>query len=101
MEKVIRLASEKGVVMFSKSSCCMCYTVETLFHELCVNPMIHELDHDPEGREMERALMRMGCSAPVPTVFIGGKLMGSTNEIMSLHLNGTLARLIGPYQVMS
>ncbi|XP_043708255.1 monothiol glutaredoxin-S11-like [Telopea speciosissima] len=101
MEKVIRLASEKGVVMFSKSSCCMCYTVETLFHELCVNPMIHELDHDPEGREMERALMRMGCSAPVPVVFIDGKLMGSTNEIMSLHLNGTLARLIKPYQVMS
>ncbi|XP_043708253.1 glutaredoxin-C13-like [Telopea speciosissima] len=101
MEKVMRLASEKGVVMFSKSSCCMCYSVNILFHELCVNLMVHELDHDPEGREMERALMRMGCSTSVPTVFIGGKLMGSTNEVMSLHLSGTLVPLIRPYQVMS
>ncbi|XP_043708254.1 monothiol glutaredoxin-S11-like [Telopea speciosissima] len=101
MEKVMRLASEKGVVMFSRSSCCMCYAVKILFHELRVNIMVHELDHDPEGRDMERALMRMGCSKPVPAVFIGGKMVGSTNEVMSLHLNGSLAQLIRPYQFMS
>ncbi|XP_042516225.1 glutaredoxin-C13-like [Macadamia integrifolia] len=101
MEKVMRLTSEKGVVMFSKSSCCMCYAVKILFHELQVNILVHELDQDPEGRDMERALMRMGCNTPVPAVFIGGKLVGSTNEVMSLHLNGALAQLIRPYQFMS
>ncbi|XP_042518673.1 glutaredoxin-C13-like [Macadamia integrifolia] len=101
MEKVMRLASEKGVVMFSKSSCCMCYTVKILFHELQVNPIVHELDQDPEGRDMEKALMRMGCNTAVPAVFIGGKLVGSTNEVMSLHLSGSLGPLIRPYQVMT
>ncbi|KAJ4956146.1 hypothetical protein NE237_012929 [Protea cynaroides] len=101
MEKVTRLISEKGVVMFSKSSCCMCYAVKILFHEIGVNPMVHELDQDPEGREMERALMRMGCSTPVPVVFIGGKYVGSTNEVMTLHLGGSLLPLIKPYQAVS
>ncbi|OAY61766.1 monothiol glutaredoxin-S9 [Manihot esculenta] len=101
MEKVMGLASEKGVVIFSKSSCCMCYAVKILFQGIGVDPLVYEIDQDPEGREMERALMRMGCSAPVPAVFIGGKLIGSTNEIMSHHLSGTLIQMLKPYQTLS
>ncbi|KAL4308052.1 hypothetical protein GQ457_01G053560 [Hibiscus cannabinus] len=100
MDKVVRLASERGVVLFSKSSCCLCYAVKILFQELGVTPTIHEIDQDPEGREMERALMRLGCNAPVPAVFIGGKLVGSTNEVMSLHLGGGLIPLVKPYQAL-
>ncbi|ESW35059.1 hypothetical protein PHAVU_001G203200 [Phaseolus vulgaris] len=94
MDKVKRLASENGVVIFTKSSCCLCYAVNILFEELGVKPQLHEIDHDPEGREMEKALLRLGCNAPVPAVFIGGKLIGSTNEIMSLHLRGSLTPLL-------
>ncbi|KAH1195551.1 Glutaredoxin-C11 [Glycine soja] len=101
MDKVMRLASEKGVVIFTKSSCCLCYAVNILFQELGVNPVVHEIDHDPEGREMEKALLRLGCTAPVPAVFIGGKLRGSTNEIMSLHLSGSLTQMLKPYQALS
>ncbi|KAL9332224.1 hypothetical protein ACSQ67_001834 [Phaseolus vulgaris] len=72
MDKVKRLASENGVVIFTKSSCCLCYAVNILFEELGVKPQLHEIDHDPEGREMEKALLRLGCNAPVPAVFIGG-----------------------------
>lgn len=99
MDKVMRLASsEKGVVIFSKSSCCLCYAVIILFQEqLKVNPVVHEIDQDPEGREMEKALMRLGCTAPVPAVFIGGKLVGSTNEVMSLHLSGQLLQQLKPF----
>ncbi|PPD96202.1 hypothetical protein GOBAR_DD06771 [Gossypium barbadense] len=97
---VMRLATERGVVLFSKSSCCLCYAVKILFQELGVTPTIHEIDQDPEGREMERALMRLGCKAPVPAVFIGGKLVGSTNEVMSLHLGGGLIPLLRPYQAL-
>ncbi|XP_061351033.1 monothiol glutaredoxin-S9-like [Gastrolobium bilobum] len=98
MEKVMRLASEKGVVVFTKSSCCLCYAVNILFQELGVIPIVHEIDKDPEGREMERAITRLGCIAPVPAVFIGGKLVGSTNEVMSLHLSGSLTPLLKPYR---
>ncbi|PIA44501.1 hypothetical protein AQUCO_01700240v1 [Aquilegia coerulea] len=99
-EAINRLASQKGVVIFSNSSCCMCYAVKILFHELRVNPMVHEIDLDPEGREIEKALLRMGYSTAVPAVFIAGKLVGSTNEVMSLHLSGSLIPLLKPYQTM-
>ncbi|EXC34706.1 Monothiol glutaredoxin-S9 [Morus notabilis] len=69
--------------------------------ELRVNPGVYELDQDPEGREMEKALTRLGCNAPVPAVFIDGKLVGSTNEVMSLHLSGNLIPLLKPYQNLS
>ncbi|KAL3717569.1 hypothetical protein ACJRO7_009067 [Eucalyptus globulus] len=98
MEKVTRLASEKGVVIFSKSTCCLCYTVSILFRDLGVQPEVHEIDQDPEGLEMERYLARLGCTGPVPAVFIGGNLVGSTNEVMSLHLGGALLPLLAPYQ---
>ncbi|KAF2314958.1 hypothetical protein GH714_037328 [Hevea brasiliensis] len=135
MDRVRDLASTRAAVIFTKSSCCMCHSIKTLFYELGASPAIHELDRDtngremegalrglgfkilfqgigvdplvyeidqdPEGREMERALMRMGCTAPVPAVFIGGKLIGSTNEIMSLHLSGTLIQMLKPYQALS
>lgn len=94
MEKVTSFASNKGVVVFSKSSCCLSYTVSVLFQELGVNPLVYEIDQDPDCREIERALVRMGCTAPVPAVFIGGKLIGSTNEVMSLHLGGSLIPLL-------
>lgn len=96
MDKVSRLVSENRLVIFSKSTCCLCYAVNILFQELRVNPYVHEIDHDPEGKEIEKALMRMGCNAPIPAVFINGKLVGSTNEVMSLHLSGSLIPLLKP-----
>ncbi|KAK9086552.1 hypothetical protein Syun_028946 [Stephania yunnanensis] len=94
MDRVMKLASQKAVVIFSKSSCCMCHAIKTLFYDLGVNPAIHELDEDPRGREMEKALQRLGCNPSVPAVFIGGKLVNSTNTIMSLHLGGSLVPML-------
>ncbi|KAE9615598.1 hypothetical protein Lalb_Chr04g0257061 [Lupinus albus] len=34
MDKVMRLASEKCVVILTKSSCCLCYAVNILFKEI-------------------------------------------------------------------
>ncbi|KAK9084137.1 hypothetical protein Scep_030608 [Stephania cephalantha] len=94
MDRVTRLASQKAVVIFSKSSCCMCHAIKSLFYDLGVNPSIHELDEDPKGREMEKALQRLGCNPSVPAVFIGGRLINSANTIMSLHLSGSLIPML-------
>ncbi|KAK9057264.1 hypothetical protein SSX86_022099 [Deinandra increscens subsp. villosa] len=102
MEKIQALTSENGVVIFTKSTCCLCYAVTILFQEqLRVNPLVYEVDQHPEGREMEKALpAKQGCS-PVPAVFIGGRHVGSTNEVMSLHLSGSLIPMVRPYQSLS
>uniref|UniRef100_A0A0E0FCW5 Glutaredoxin domain-containing protein n=1 Tax=Oryza meridionalis TaxID=40149 RepID=A0A0E0FCW5_9ORYZ len=95
MDRVMKLASERAVVIFTLSSCCMCHTVTRLFCDLGVNALVHELDQDPWGKEMERALLKLlGRGPPVPVVFIGGKLVGGTNKIMSLHLGGELIPML-------
>ncbi|KAI4341707.1 hypothetical protein MLD38_026399 [Melastoma candidum] len=101
MDRVKRLSSENGVLIFTKSSCCMCYAVTILLQGLGVNPTVYEIDN-PEGKEIEKYLTQLAGSSngnvPVPLVFIGGTFIGSTNEIMSLHLNGSLVQLLQPYQ---
>lgn len=72
----------------------MCHTIKALLFEFGVNPIVHELDQMHRGREIEQALMRRGCQPPVPTVFIGGQLVGGANEVMSLHLNRTLKPML-------
>lgn len=94
MDRVGKLASQKAVVIFSKSSCCMCHAIKRLFYEQGVSPMIHELDEDSRGREMECALMRLGCNPAVPAVFIGGRFVGSANNVMTLQLNGSLKKML-------
>ncbi|XP_058082831.1 glutaredoxin-C1-like [Magnolia sinica] len=95
MEDVRRLAAKSAVVIFSSSTCCMCHAVKRLFRDLGVNPTIYELNEEPSGREMEGALVELlGHGPAVPTVFIGGRLVGPTDRVMSLHLNGSLVPLL-------
>jgi glutaredoxin 3 len=95
MDRVTNLARQQAVVIFGRSSCCMCHTVTRLFCELGVNPTVVELDEDPSGEEMTQALARLlGRNPAVPAVFIGGRLTGSTDRVMSLHLSGNLVPLL-------
>ncbi|KAG6597503.1 monothiol glutaredoxin-S2-like [Cucurbita pepo subsp. pepo] len=94
MERVRRMVSERPVVIFSKSTCCMSHTVMRLLSGFGVNPAVHEVDQIARGREIEQALSMLGFSPTVPAVFIGGQLVGGTNEIMTLHLNRSLIPML-------
>ncbi|KAM7484029.1 hypothetical protein LguiA_000038 [Lonicera macranthoides] len=105
IERVSRLASGSAVVIFSSSSCCMCHAVKRLFCGMGVNPTVYELDQDPRGKEIERALMRiignntssynsMSSASALPVVFIGGKLVGAMDRVMASHISGTLVPLL-------
>lgn len=72
----------------------MCHAIKRLFYEQGVSPLVYELDEDPKGKEMEWALVRLGCSPSVPAVFVGGKLIGSANTVMTLHLDGSLKKML-------
>ncbi|EFJ27550.1 hypothetical protein SELMODRAFT_80143 [Selaginella moellendorffii] len=91
MERVERMVSENAVVIFSMSSCCMCHVVKSLLCSLGVNPTVYEMDEESDGGDMEEALARiMGDSQVVPTVFIGGKLIGGLDQVMAAHISGSL-----------
>jgi glutaredoxin 3 len=94
-ERLAKLSAEKAVVIFTTSQCSMSHTVVSLFFDLGVCAAVHELDKDPRGQDMERELARrLGRSPPVPAVFIGGKLVGSTDRVMSLHLGVKLVPML-------
>ncbi|XP_047337088.1 glutaredoxin-C11-like [Impatiens glandulifera] len=93
MDRVRDLASKNAAVIFTKSSCFMCYSIKTLFYGLGASPTIYELDLEFNGKEMEGALRELGCSS-VPAVFIGGKLIGSSKDVISYHLDGSLKQML-------
>ncbi|KAG8384998.1 hypothetical protein BUALT_Bualt04G0176400 [Buddleja alternifolia] len=94
-ERIERMAAGNAVVIFSMSTCCMCHAVKRLFCGMGVNPTVYELDEDPRGEELEKALMRLlGGGSSVPVVFIGGKLVGAMDRVMASHISGTLVPLL-------
>ncbi|XP_025886240.1 monothiol glutaredoxin-S2-like [Solanum lycopersicum] len=95
MDMVMELRTKNSVVIFTKSSCCISHSIVTLIRSFGANPIIYELDTHPNGKQMEKALMELGCQPSVPTVFIGKELVGGANEIMSLNLRGKLKQLLG------
>ncbi|GFZ21835.1 thioredoxin superfamily protein [Actinidia rufa] len=94
MERVAKMVSERPVVIFSKSTCCMCHTIKTLIVDFGANPTVHELDEIPRGREIEHALLSRGLNPALPAVFISGELVGGANEVMSLHLRRSLIPML-------
>ncbi|KAG8370028.1 hypothetical protein BUALT_Bualt14G0075100 [Buddleja alternifolia] len=83
MDIVSKVVSEKPVVIFSKSSCCMSHTIKSLFNSFGVNPVVFELDEISRGQEIEQALSRLGCNPTIPAVFIGSGFAGGDNELFS------------------
>ena len=94
MDVVTGLAAEKPVVIFSKSSCCMSHSINSLICSFGANPTVYELDQIPNGRQIERALLQLGCQPSVPAVFIGQEFIGGANEVMSLQVRNELVLLL-------
>ncbi|CAI9109228.1 OLC1v1009013C1 [Oldenlandia corymbosa var. corymbosa] len=94
MEALRRLASEKPVVIFSKSNCCISHSIQMLISSFGANPMVYNLDEHPQGRQIENALLALGCSPTVPAIFIGKLFVGGANEVMSLNVQGKLKPLL-------
>ncbi|GLJ13770.1 hypothetical protein SUGI_0219800 [Cryptomeria japonica] len=95
LQRIERLASESAVTIFTVSSCCMCHVAKRLLLELGVSPTVYELDHQNGGEEIDKALLRlMGTAQSVPAVFIGGKLVGGLEQLMTCHISGSLVPLL-------
>ncbi|XP_021763089.1 glutaredoxin-C11-like [Chenopodium quinoa] len=94
MDRVSELARTKAAVIFTKSSCCMCHSIKTLFYDLGASPAVYELDREPRGKEMESALQKLGCNPTFPAVFIGGTYVGSAKDVLGAHLDGSLRDML-------
>ncbi|CAN7085741.1 unnamed protein product [Brassica oleracea var. botrytis] len=94
MESIRSLVADKPVVIFSKSTCCMSHSIQTLISGFGAKMTVYELDQLSNGQEMEKALKQMGCNPSVPAVFIGEQLIGGANQVMTLQVKNQLAALL-------
>lgn len=94
--RIQRLISEHPVIIFSRSSCCMCHVMKTLFATIGVHPTVIELDdHEISALPLvdhdESAHADSPRNpAPAPAVFIGGTCVGGLESLVALHIGGHL-----------
>lgn len=86
--RIQRLISENPVVIFSRSSCCMCHVMKRLLAAIGVHPTVIELEEDeidalPAGKDDR--------GGGAPAAFIGGARVGGLESLMALHVSGDLA----------
>ncbi|KAG2252578.1 hypothetical protein Bca52824_082714 [Brassica carinata] len=94
MESIRSLVADNPVVIFSKSTCCMSHSIQTLISGFGAKMTVYELDQLSNGQEMEKALKQMGCNPSIPAVFIGEQLIGGANQVMTLQVKNQLAALL-------
>ncbi|GER24770.1 glutaredoxin family protein [Striga asiatica] len=95
MDSLTRLTADKPVVIFGKSNCCISHTIKTLICSFGANPTVYELDEMPNGQQLELAILAFsGQQKSLPAVFVGKKLVGGADEVMSLHVKGELVPLL-------
>jgi glutaredoxin 3 len=94
MDMITRIVSDKPVVIFSKSTCCLSHSIMTLIRSFGANPIVYELDEITNGTQIERALIQLGCQPSVPVVFIGQQFIGGSKRIMTLHLRNELVPML-------
>ncbi|XP_062145095.1 monothiol glutaredoxin-S6-like [Alnus glutinosa] len=94
MGSVVELVADRPVVIFSRSSCCMSHTVESLLRSFGANPTVYQLDQVSNGRQIEQELRQLGSQQSLPAVFIGQVFIGGNREINSLHLRNELLPLL-------
>ncbi|RYR06004.1 hypothetical protein Ahy_B06g085809 isoform A [Arachis hypogaea] len=82
--KIQRLITEHPVIIFTRSSCCMCHVMKKLLATIGVNPTVIELD-DHDGPAAASNLRNRA-----PAVFIGGACVGGLESLVALHVSGHL-----------
>ncbi|KAK7311972.1 hypothetical protein RJT34_10480 [Clitoria ternatea] len=83
--RIQRLISEHPVIIFTRSSCCMCHVMKNLLATIGVNPTVIELDDHEIA-----ALPLSDDTRAAPAAFIGGTCIGGLESLVALHVTGHL-----------
>ncbi|KAK7290982.1 hypothetical protein RIF29_05802 [Crotalaria pallida] len=97
--RIQRLISENPVIIFTRSSCCMCHVMKKLLANVGVNPTVIELDdheiaslpiNDPDNDHQSTTTTSSALRSRTPAVFIGGSCIGGLESLVALHVSGHL-----------
>ncbi|KAI3468119.1 hypothetical protein Pfo_024782 [Paulownia fortunei] len=98
--RIQRLISENPVIIFSRSSCCMCHVMKRLLSTIGVHPTVIELEEDEiaalsprDNNNEDSSPVPSGASA-APALYIGGACVGGLESLVALHLSNNLKHSI-------
>ncbi|XP_058773922.1 glutaredoxin-C9-like [Vicia villosa] len=94
---MLKMVSEKAVIVIGRHGCCMTHVVKRLLQSLGVNPGIHEVEEEKDEVRVAKELESMiegKDNVQFPMVFIGGKLFGGLDRVMATHISGELVPLL-------
>ncbi|KAE8707554.1 Glutaredoxin-C9 [Hibiscus syriacus] len=91
---VTKLVLENAVIVFGRRGCCMCHVVNRLLLGLGVNPAVCEVDEGKEEAVLNELSIINSGGIQFPAVFVGGKLFGGLDRIMSTHITGELVPIL-------
>ncbi|XP_022724389.1 glutaredoxin-C9-like [Durio zibethinus] len=93
---VTKLVVEKAVIVFGRRGCCMCQVVNKLLLGLGVNPAVCEVEEEMEDAVLNELSIINGERGGIqfPAVFVGGKLFGGLDRVMSTHISGELVPIL-------
>ncbi|ESW35064.1 hypothetical protein PHAVU_001G203600 [Phaseolus vulgaris] len=94
MDVLTPLIADKPVVIFGKSTCCMSHTVTALIASFGASRAVIEVDKMASGKQVESALVQLGCHPSVPAVFIGQQFIGGADELIKLNVQNKLSQLL-------
>ncbi|KAK8948428.1 Monothiol glutaredoxin-S9 [Platanthera zijinensis] len=90
---------EIPVVVVGRRGCCMSHVVKLLLQGLGVSPVVWEVAGEAEETALRAEIGKMGpaddkggrgCPVTLPAVFIGGRLVGGVDHLMTAHISGQL-----------
>ncbi|XP_010540469.1 PREDICTED: glutaredoxin-C9-like [Tarenaya hassleriana] len=102
-DDVEKLVAENALIVIGRRGCCMSHVVKRLLLGLGVNPLVYDVDEDREEGVVQE-LVRInvsgvsGCGSgekvALPAVYVGGKLFGGLDKVMSTHISGELVPIL-------
>ena len=93
-----KLISEKLVAVFSKSYCPYCQRAKGVIQSLSLDQNrvgILELDQMAEGPAVQDYLLEKTGQRTVPNIFINGKHLGGSDDLIKAQSSGELNKLLG------
>lgn len=95
---IIKMVSDNAVIIIGTRGCCLCHVVKRLLQGLGVNPPVYEFDQDHEAAVVAQlsnhASATTSETVQFPAVFVGGKLFGGLERVMSTHISGELVPIL-------
>lgn len=88
------IAKNRGVLMYSKTTCPYCAAAKTMLAGSPLSLTVHELDTMSSGGAVQDQLLAVTGQRTVPNIFIGQKHIGGYTDIERALQDGSFAEAI-------